>query len=195
MSKQFCSSCGKEIPRGSKFCTNCGNAVGQASEQATPVNMQASTPNQQPQQQQSTPKPNNKMWVYIGIAAAVAIFAYVLLGKNSPEKVAEDFVHHFSAFELEDARKLLSKDGDSWIHDEIDWMIDEMKEYPEEYKRQISDAKKEGFVIKNVKITDKDVSKNNASITAEVTMENGDRDTVYVDLIKESGKWKVEDAD
>ncbi len=135
------------------------------------------------------------MWVYIGIAAAVAIFAYILLGKNSPEKVAEDFVHHFSAFELEDARKLLSKDGDSWIHDEIDWMIDEMKEYPEEYKRQISDAKKEGFVIKNVKITDKDVSKNNASITAEVTMENGDRDTVYVDLIKESGKWKVEDAD
>lgn len=135
------------------------------------------------------------MYLYIGIAVAIAIIAYLFVGKNSPEKVAEDFVYKFASFELEDAKKLLTSDGDAWIHDEIDWMIDEMKEYPREAKEQIKQAKEEGFIVKDFKVTDKNKSKRSASITADVTMKNGDEDTVYIELEKESGKWKIIDVD
>ncbi len=176
MSQKFCSKCGSPLQPDSKFCMSCGHSV---------------SPN-------ITEKPvnhSNNKWIFIGVAAVVAILALFMLNKNdSPEKIATKFVEHMSNFEYEKAKDLLARDADEYFKDEIDWIIDEIKDDPSVMDEQKEYAEEYGYKIESFKVTDVDEEEDYAFVYGDITYVNGETESIDIDLLKENKKWKVEDS-
>lgn len=188
MHKQFCSECGSQIPFDSKFCTSCGH----------PVSASASQPEQQEHVQPSIQpvggqeqKTNNTKWLLIGGAIIIGIIAlFMINSKDSPEKVAEKFVEYMTDFKLEKVKDLLARDADEYLKDDIDLMLESLKNDP----TLIEEQESYGYNIKNFKITDVDKGSTYTYVYGTITYMNGETEDIDIDLVKEDGKWKVEDT-
>lgn len=183
MSTQFCSSCGEKIAGDSSFCPNCGKSVNQAAQQATPEITETNDSRTQ------AAKSKNKIWLYGALAVAAAIFIFVTFVNPGPEKVAEEFVILVGSFEFEKAQKLTSKHD--YMYNEIEYVLEELRSNQVNFKDQLEYAKEEGLVIESLVINDNDQTKDTATIRGVARHKNGDYNDVYMELVKESGKWKV----
>jgi len=186
MNKQFYSECGSQIPLDSKFCTSCGHPVS-ASLAEQREHVQPSVQSTGSQEQQT----NNNKWFLVGGAIIIGIIAlFMINSKDSPEKVAENFVQYMATFKLEKAKSLLARDANEYLREEIDWMIEALKDDPDWTKEQES----YGFKLKNFKVTDVDEGYTYTYVYGTITFVNGETEDIDIDLVKENGKWKVEDT-
>jgi len=187
MDKQFCSECGSQVPLDGKFCTACGHPVSASlAEQREYV--QPSIQSTGSQEKQTT---NNTRWFLVGGAIIIGIIAlFMINSKDSPEKVAENFVEYMAEFKLEKAKSLLARDADEYLKDEIDWMIEVLKDDPS----LLDEQEDYGYNVKNFKITDIDKGSTYTYIYGTITYVNGETEEIDIDLLKEDGKWKIEDS-
>lgn len=182
MSKQFCSSCGKQIETDSKFCVYCGQQT------APSVTQTEETP------QSPDAHIKRKNWFFVGGIVAVIIVVFFIFSKDSPEKVAENFVDHVASYEIKKAHNMLARDADEYLRDELEWMLDEIKDDPSFIDEGMEYAKEAGYAVTDFSIHDTDVSDDFASIEGKVTYSDDDTETIYIELVKEDGKWKVQDS-
>lgn len=110
--------------------------------------------------------------------------------KDSPEKVAEDFVSYMANFKLEEAKKLLAEDVDEYLKNEIDEMIETLKEHPN-FTNEQGDH---GYKMKDFTVTDVDEGSTYTFVHGTITYVNGETESIVIDLLEENGKWKVEDS-
>lgn len=196
MDKKFCGNCGKDIQAESKFCIHCG-----ASLQVHQTNEQQSNEpqlNQQPvnqyqtNQQPSSDKPFWKKykWAFAGIAAIVIIFVIVQMQNNKPETVAEKFVEHISNADIDKAYDMIAINADEYFREDFRDMLQYYRQNKQEARRELMEEMNfKSFSVKDIER----YGKSQVSVTGEVYMDD-DMEEIYIDLIKEKGKWKVEDA-
>lgn len=198
LNKKFCSSCGEMLNNSGEFCTSCGESLMMTNESKT----QTSVPNNVQSEVQNSPeingtgrsildKINKNKWIYIAIAVVIAIFAYTNLTKSTPEKVSQEFVEAMFTFEAEKAQSLLSYSADEDLVDEIEWLLENMREYPNDAKDELKEMKKEGFTLKELVIRDESIMKDHATLSVDMVLENGERNPGHIELVKESNKWKI----
>lgn len=184
MTQKFCSSCGEKVVGENTFCSDCGQPVTEMSNEVK-SNVQQTPP--QPMSQ----KANHNKWIYIGIAAIIIIIAYFSFTKSTPEKVAEEFVESLFSLDLENAKDLLAASADEDIVDEIEWLLKELRYDPEGAKEELEEIKKEGYTLDKFIVRDETKTKDFATLSVDMSLKNGEEDTGYIELVKESGKWKI----
>lgn len=190
MTERFCSSCGQKVTEHVKFCPGCGQAQTPILEEKTQDTIQNDS--EIVKQVDPTPK-NSKInkWIYIGVAVVIAIFAYTSFTKSTPEKVTKEFIESVYSFDFETTLGHMSLFADEDLVEEFQWLLEEFRYDPESAKEELRELKKEGYVLKNVNIRDTTKTKDSASLFVDMILENGDQDSGYVELVKESGKWKI----
>lgn len=189
MTHNFCPACGEALTIKGKFCPKCGHSL------TSTTNQEGITGNQESPQQQVSAKRKKNQWIYIIVALLIAIFAYQFFLKSTPEKVANKFVDAVLTFEFEKAKELVAFSADEYFKDDLNLMIKGLRDDPRAAREKLNELKQEGYVLDKFIVQEKDESKGFVSLTVEMIMKNGDEDTGYIDLIKESGKWKIYDVD
>jgi uncharacterized membrane protein YvbJ len=169
-----------------KFCSGCGQPLTASIEEKTPNKTEINQPTN------PAPKKSNiSKWIYIAIALVIAIFAYTSFTKSTPEKVAEEFVESVFSFDFQTAIDLIAHSADEDMAEEIQWMLEELRYDPESAQEELKEMKKEGYILKDVVIRDKSGTKDFTTLYVDMVMENGEKESGYIELVKESGKWKV----
>lgn len=188
LTDNFCSHCGEKVNIEGKFCAGCGQSLTKVETEHQPSNLAGTV--------QSPPvKRSQKKWMYIGIAAIIAIVVYFFFIKSTPEKVAEEFAESLFAMDVETSLNLIASSAETDIKDEFEWMLGQIESDPEGYKDELKNLKKEGYTLDKFIVRDKVQTKGFVTLTVDMTLKNGEQETGYIELVKESGKWKIYDID
>lgn len=169
-----------------KFCSGCGQPLTEAIgvERKNDIGVIPAV----------DPTPNKSKinkWIYSAIAVVIAIFAYTSFTKSTPEKVAKEFVEALFSFDIETAVGHISYVADEDITYEFEQMLEEARYDPEGIKEELQEMKREGYILKDVVIRDKSQTKDFTTLFVDMVMQNGEHDSGYIELVKESGKWKI----
>ena len=115
-----------------------------------------------------------------------AAFMLAACGGSSPESAATKFLNAMETLDIETAKKYSVKEIGDRLDRQRDYYSDE--EFEAEKKEMEAEAKKAKMQAVGSKIDD---SGEKATVTFEMTGEDGERETHDVYLIKEDGAWKV----
>lgn len=188
MTHNFCSHCGEKVTIEGKFCAGCGQSL-------TMVDMNKQASFRESAVPPITTRKKGNKWIYIIIAAIIVIIAYIFFIKSTPEKVAEEFVVSLFEFDFEKSLDLIAFSADEDVKEEFEWLLEETRYDPKGAREELREMREEGYTLEKFIVRDKRQTKYSATLTVDMILKNGDKDSGYIELIKESGKWKIYDID
>ena len=121
----------------------------------------------------------------IAVIALCATFLLAACGGGTPESVAKSYVDAALSFDFEKAAKYSSKEHAADI-------MRGMEDYSkEDLKKEVEEARKE-FKGITYKVTGVELDEDEATVEFEFAKDDKTKDG-RLELIKEDGKWKVDD--
>ena len=200
-----CSSCGAELPEGTKYCPGCGQPAPEVVPQpppttpgsvpppipgslppppGTPGTIPApGTPVAAPRAAKKGMSRGGKIALIIGILAVVLIVAVIVVAVllvigaiTAPADVANNYLQALNDGDLSTAWGYLSEDAKK-VETRSDFNSE--KEY---FKGEI-----ESYNTSSI-----EVSNGNAQVTMDIKHRDGKKDTWNMNLVKENGGWKIE---
>lgn len=171
----FCPECGEKIDQESVFCPNCGKKV----EGVSPIH----------------PPKKKKAWQTVIIGALALFFiglvigGYILFFKaDPPEKVVIRFIKLAGKGDIIEAHKLLSERGKKRLEKELLASGKSLAEVQKELKKEIRGTVKD---IKEIKI--ENVNIETMAVVRSLVVVNGDEAMRTFVLVKEKGKWRIDE--
>ncbi|HXG94365.1 MAG TPA: DUF4878 domain-containing protein [Blastocatellia bacterium] len=200
-----CPNCGTPSPDEARFCRNCaaplaaGPAPGPGPVQgANYGGYQGGYPQGAGYAPGYGAKPASKMPLIIGaivlvvlIGGGIAAYFLFFAGSGSPSDVVKSFVRLSEKGDVDGTFDLLSKNALKQLH--IDRNDKEMmKKIKEEAQKQVAQRKKEDEITQ-LDTKNEKIDGDKASV--DVTVKKGTQEpkTRTVKLIKEDGKWKIDE--
>jgi len=110
----------------------------------------------------------------------------VIRSPAKPSDIAKEYIYHLSKGEFEAAAKFISAQMSArWLGTK------ELDNAKTAYKEAIKEAIKETGGVKTIEIMIEDIVGEAAKVALIYTYNNGQVDTDYFKLVKESGGWKI----
>jgi uncharacterized membrane protein YvbJ len=168
----FCPECGAKVDPDSVFCTNCGAKIKELKPAHT---IKKTMTSQFP-----------KIGISFLILIVIVIFGYLLVSTETPEKVVKKYFKALEEGDVEGVMELSSSKIKEQLRDVERYELTKVFQY-------FSFGFKSRGGIKEISIDETNIKGARAKVSITVFLGDGDHFSMEIPLIKEEGKWKVEE--